>query len=213
MTHTLYVSRWNWDEEWKEVGSCPPSSVEFTNGLLAWERESELSAMPPCPRTDACVPPKLQTSSTSPCKTATSEAILGVYTKNRKEEAQFWVPCKFHKTPVSKLHTVWFSRPKWQIPDHITGAVIEVIKQPSRDTDYQRILLSAAIKGIGNKQEQQKLKDQWHQLIPNNLKEKQMPWTGRKRSLSTQNRYINLKNPRWCSHWEKQMHRAGKAAG
>lgn len=197
------------------VGSCPASSsVESANGMFAWERESELLALPPSLRTAPCVPPKLQTSSTFTMQEQLQRQFWESIEKIDKKEAQFWALRKCHQTPASKPYIVWFSRPKWQIPDHITGGVIEAIKQSSRDTNYQRILLSAAIKGIKyicNKQEQQKQKDQWHQLIPNNLQEKQMSWTGRKRSLSTLSRYINLKNPRWCSHWEKQMHRAGRA--
>lgn len=198
------------------VGSCPSSSVESVNSVFAWERESELLAMPLSLRTAACVPPKLQTSSTTTMQEQLQRQFWESVQKTEKKEAQFWVLRKCHKTPVRKPHFVWFSRPKWQIPDHITGGVIEAIKQSSRDTDYHTILLSAAIKGIKyicNKQEQQKPKDQWHQLIPNNLQEKQMPRTGRKRSLSTLNRHINFKNLRWCSHGEKQVYRVGKTAG
>lgn len=214
MTHTLHVSGWNWDEAWRVWEATLPTPLNLQIACLHGRGNQRFwTCHPHCP--SELLPVCLPNYKLVPLDHA-REQFWDSIQKTEKKEAQFWVLCKCHKTPVTKLHTVWFSRPKWQIPDHITGGVIEAIKQSPRDTDYQRVLLSAAIKGIKyicNKQEQQKQKDQWHQLIPNNLQEKQMPWTGRKRSLSTHNRYINLKNPRWCSHWEKQMHRAGKVAG
>lgn len=90
------------------------------------------------------------------------------------KEAPFWVLCKCHKIPLSKPHIFWFSGPKWHIPDHITVGVIEAIKQSARATDYQTILLPAAIRGIKqtcHKKDQQKHKDQWNQFSPNNSQE------------------------------------------
>lgn len=71
------------------MGGCPPSSVEPENGVFAWERESELLAMPPSLSTAACVLPKLQTSYTSTTQEQLQRQFWESIQKIGKKEAQF----------------------------------------------------------------------------------------------------------------------------
>lgn len=71
------------------MGGCPPSSVEPENGVFAWERESELLAMPLSLSTAACVLPKLQTSYTSTTQEQLQRQFWESIQKIGKKEAQF----------------------------------------------------------------------------------------------------------------------------